>query len=69
MAYTTIDDFKYGEVLPYLGDFADDFDADEIAREASEYDGHGFVMRSEYANDEDAFWDLCMKHDVTAENR
>ena len=66
MAYTTIDEFKYGEVRPYLGDFADDFDADEIAREASEYDGHGFVLRDEYDGDEDAFWALCMRYDVSS---
>ena len=66
-SYTTIDDFKHGEIMPYLGGFADDFDADAIAREASEYDGHGFVMRDEYADD-DAFWKLCMRHDTSAKS-
>lgn len=65
--YTTIDDFKWAEIFPALGDFAQDFDVDAIAREASEYDASvgGFYLRGDLECDDDAFWALCERHDIS----
>lgn len=39
--YTTLSDVVAYEVIPALGDFADDFDAEAIAREAFEMKTEG----------------------------
>ena len=56
--YTTIADVINYEVAPALGEFVDDYDVEEIAREAFEYVDGYFVQR------EDAdFWEVAKSHD------
>jgi len=64
-AYTTINDFIDREITPTLGEFAQDFDTEAIAREVSVYDGHGFVWKSEYKNGGDAYNAVCQKYDMS----
>lgn len=64
LMYATIIDFIEHEVEPTLGEFVDEFDVEAIAREVSEYDGHGFVWKSEYEKDVDAYNEVCARHDI-----
>lgn len=50
------------EILPTLGDFADDFDVDAIVDDVSEFDlVKGYVMRD---MDEDEYWAIVQSHEV-----
>lgn len=57
---TTIDDAINYEVIPALGDFASDYDAEEIAREAFEYVDGYFVQREDVD-----FWEIAEKFDTS----
>lgn len=63
MTHATINDFIEHEIMPTLGEFAQDFDARSIAEEVSEYDGRGFVWKAEYKDDIEAYNAVCQKHD------
>ena len=60
--YTTIADVISYEVVPALGEFVDDFDAEAIAREAFEYVDGAFVQREDVD-----FWEVAKKHDTKAD--
>lgn len=74
--YTTIGDFEDHEVIPALGEHADDFDTRAIAREASEYRvdtitgrwgkvvGGGGAFEQAVSGEE--FWDIAQKHHTGA---
>ena len=56
--WTSLDDLLSYEVIPALGEFAKDFDAEAIAREAFEFDGKHWVQR-----DGVDFWEVAKKYD------
>lgn len=62
--YTTIWDVVDYEVTPALGDFADCYDREAIARECWEYDEErrGFVEREGVD-----FWEVAARHDLTGD--
>ena len=61
---TTRDEFIQLEILPTLGEFADSFDVEGICGEVSDYDERdGYVWRDEYADDEDAYWQVVRRFD------
>lgn len=68
--YTTIQDVIEQAVLPALGEYADDHDADAIAREAYTYrvdhDAHGNELLNtagfEQAVTDDEFWQIVQRH-------
>lgn len=64
--YSTLPEFVNGEVIQPLGEFADDYDVETIADEISEFDGRCFVLKDEYATDDEgrAFWEACDRHEV-----
>lgn len=68
-SYATIRDFIWFELVPVLGDFADDFDLEGIAWEVAEYDDRefvrGYVLAPEY-HDPIALNQVIMRHDKTA---
>lgn len=74
MRYTAISDVIDQAVAPALGEYADDYDLDAIAREAFEYkvdtDGDGNELLNtagfEQIADEASFWAIAEKHDQTA---
>lgn len=58
---TDRNDFIELEILPTLGEFADDFDVDAIVDEVSEFDPvDGYVM----AVGEDEYWEAVRRHDI-----
>lgn len=59
--YTTIADVINYEVAPALGEFVDDYDVEEIAREAFEYVDGYFVQREDVD-----FWEVAKSHDKKA---
>lgn len=59
--YTTIADVINYEVAPALGEFVDDYDVEEIAREAFEYVDGYFVQREDVD-----FWEVAKTHDKKA---
>lgn len=59
--YTTIGDVVNYEVAPALGEFVNDFDIDEIAREAFEYVDGCYVQREDVD-----FWEVAKRHDKKA---
>lgn len=62
--YTTLSDVVAYEVIPALGDFADDFDAEAIAREAFEMKTDG--LRCWYVQREGVdFLEIAQNHDIT----
>lgn len=62
--YTTLGDVVAYEVIPALGDFADDYDAEAIAREAFEMKTDG--LRCWYVQREGVdFWEIAQNHDIT----
>lgn len=61
MKYTSIQDVINYEVVPALGEFADEYDVEEIARGIFDYvDGH-FEQREGVD-----FWEVAQAHDLTA---
>ena len=61
--YTTLGDVVAYNVIPALGDFADDFDAEAIAREAFEMKSEGLRCWFEPREGVD-FWEIAAKHDI-----
>lgn len=59
--YTTIGDVVNYEVAPALGEFVNEFDIDEIAREAFEYVDGCYVQREDVD-----FWEVAKRHDKKA---
>ena len=67
--YTTIDDVLSYEVVPALGEYVDDFDAEAIASETFEYvvniddngvqHGNGYFIQREDVD----FWEVVKKYD------
>ena len=51
--YWTIRELIAAEIIPTLGEFADDYDLEGIAGEMSEFDGHSFVVKDEYGDGDD----------------
>lgn len=76
MRFTTISDVIDQAVAPALGEYADDYDLEAIAREAFEYtvdtdaDGNELLNTAgfEQVVDEAGFWAIAEKHDTTAQN-
>lgn len=74
MRYTTITDVIDQAVAPALGEYADDYDLEAIAREAFEYtvdtdaDGNELLNTAgfEQVVDEAGFWAIAKKYDTTA---
>lgn len=72
--YTTIADVIEQDVVPALGEHADDYDAEAIAREAFEYrvdtDGQGNELLNTAGFEQkvsvDEFWKIVERHDKTA---
>lgn len=50
--YWTVRELIAAEIIPTLGEFADDYDLEGIAGEMSEFDGCSFVVRDEYSGDD-----------------
>lgn len=67
MKHATLTDFIEHEILPTLGEFADDYDVDGIADAVTEYNG-GYGFKPEYRPDEtganEAYWDVVKAHDT-----
>lgn len=63
--YSTINDVIAYEVVPALGEFAEDYDVEEIAREAFEMKAEGLRVWFEQREDVD-FWEVAAKHDLKA---
>lgn len=61
--YATIGDVIEHYVLPTLGEFATDFDADAIAREVAEFvpDLQCYMISADGDND---FWDIVTAHET-----
>lgn len=60
MKYTSIQDVIDYEVVPALGEFADEYDVEEIARELFDYVDGYFEQR-----DNVSFWEVAQAHDLT----
>lgn len=60
--YYDIYDLMQQEVIPALGVYADEYDAEAIAREVSRFDGHFFRVRLDI--DEEKFWEIVEKHEL-----
>lgn len=56
--YATIGDVINYEVAPALGEYVNDFDVEEIAREAFEYVDGCYAQR-----DDVDFWEVAKRHD------
>lgn len=61
MKYTSIQDVIDYEVVPALGEFADEYDVEEIAHELFEYVDGYFERRYDVS-----FWEVAQAHDLTA---
>ena len=60
----TREDFIQLQIMPILGDYADDFDIDAICDEVSDYDERdGYVWKAEYDGDIDALNEVLSRHD------
>ena len=62
--YSTIDDVIAQAVIPALGEFSGEFDAEAIAREAFEMKSEGLRCWFEQREGVD-FWEVARKHDVS----
>jgi hypothetical protein len=61
---TTRTEFIQREILPTLGEYANDYDLDAICDEVSDFDEReGYVWKDEYASDEAAYWQVVSKYD------
>ena len=68
--FTTITDVIQHEIAPALGEYADEYDLEAIAREAYEYRVDTDKRDRELANtagfesvvDTDEFWEIVQKH-------
>lgn len=69
--YTTISDYIAQIVNPALGEYADDYDTEEIAREMTEWhdekdaDGNILLNASGLVERDDVdFWEIAQKHEI-----
>ena len=67
--YTTLADLTSAEIIPALGDYANDFDIDAITAELRHIDAitynkpeQGFTLDI----DSETFWSIAARHDTTA---
>ncbi len=61
---TTFNEFVERQIIPALGEYADDYDVTMFATEVSVWDDRlGYVMRPDLSHDE--FWNIAKKYDVT----
>ena len=62
---TTFDEFVERQIIPALGEYADDYDVTMFATEVSVWDDKlGYVMRPDLLHDE--FWEIAEKYDLTS---
>ena len=69
--YTTINDYLAQVVNPALGEYADDYDTEEIARDMTEWhdekDANGNILLNASGlveRDDADFWEIAQKHEI-----
>lgn len=63
---TNRDEFIEREILPMLGDYAEDFDVDGFCDEVSTFDPNkGYVWREEYVDALDEYNEVLARHDMS----